>query len=576
MLLLGRRNPGPVDRSARGGPDRAPWRPETAEIYHSGETCQASARYPSPAMSLRTTPLKAARSIGLATLSSRILGLVRDQVASYYFGAGAVMDSFFTAFRIPNLLRDLFAEGALSSAFVPTLTAERERHGEAEAWRLVNRVMSALIVILGVLTVLIFLFAPSIQRLYASGASPEKLALTITMTRIMAPFLLFVALAAAAMGTLNTRGRFFLPALAPASFNVAVIVAVVALYPAARSAGLNPGLALAVGAIVGGALQLLVQVPALRREGFRFRFDLAPADPGLRRVATLMAPATFGLAATQINILVDTALANRMGDGPVAWLQFGFRLMQLPLGLFGVAIGMANLAFVSRDVARSDSEGLRKNLAGSLRAAALLTLPATAGLIVLCEPIVRVIFEHGAFTASDTLQTAAAVACYGVGLYAYSVTKIQVPTFYALGETRLPVIASATAVAVKIAASFALIAFLPSIGLRPFLGLALSTSLAAWINFAMLSWGLKMRVGSLRGHGVVSMTIKVAVLAGVMAAACRGSAAVIGHVWGGGGLLGEIVRLVTVIALGVAIVYAGARAMGIREMDGLLARIKSR
>jgi len=527
-------------------------------------------------MSLRTTPLRAARSIGLATLSSRILGLVRDQVASYYFGAGAVMDSFFAAFRIPNLLRDLFAEGAMSSAFIPTLTAERERRGEAEAWRLVNRVMSALIVVLGALTAITVLFAPQILGIYTSGFSPEKMALTVSMTRIMAPFLLFVALAAVAMGTLNTRGRFFLPALAPASFNVAVIVAVIAFYPALRAAGLNPGLTLAVGAIIGGALQFIVQVPALRKEGFRFRFDPAPRDPGLRRVAALMLPATFGLAATQINILVDTSLASRMGDGPITWLQFGFRLMQLPLGLFGVAIGMANLAFVSRDVARSDAEGLRRNLAGSLRAAALLTLPATAGLIVLCEPIVRVIFERGAFTASDTLQTAAAVACYGIGLYAYSVTKIQVPTFYALGETRLPVIASATAVAVKIAASFALIAFLPSIGLQPFLGLALSTSLAAWINFAVLSWGLNLRVGSLRGHGVISMTLKVAMLAGVMAAACRATAAVLERVAGGGGLLGEILRLVTVIVLGLAIVFAGARAMRIREIDGLLARIKSR
>src|SRR5262245_25625114 len=266
-------------------------------------------------MSLRTTPLRAARSIGLATLTSRILGLVREQVASYYFGAGAVMDAYFTAFRIPNLLRDLFAEGALSSAFVPTLTAERERHGEVAAWNLVNRVMTALIVILGLLTAILFLFAPQIQGLYASGFSTEKMALTITLTRIMAPFLLFIALAAVAMGTLNTRGRFFLPALAPAWFNVAAIVAVIALYPAARSAGLNPALSLAVGAIVGGALQFLVQVPALRREGFRFRFDAAPRDAGLRRVATLMVPATFGLAATQINILVDDKLASHMGDG---------------------------------------------------------------------------------------------------------------------------------------------------------------------------------------------------------------------------------------------------------------------
>jgi len=524
-------------------------------------------------MSARSSPLRAAGSISAATAVSRVLGLVRDQVMSYYFGAGVVTDAFVAAFRIPNLLRDLFAEGALSSAFVPTLTAEREKRGETEAWHLVNRVVTALIVILGALTVIIVIFAPAIIRVYGSGFSPVKTELAIDMARIMAPFLLFVALAAVAMGVLNTHGKFFLPALAPASFNVSVILGVVLLYPVLSSRGVNPGLALALGAIVGGAMQFGVQLPELWRQGFRFRPELSLSDPALRRVGALMLPATFGLAAVQINILVDTTLASRMGDGPITWLQLAFRLMQLPLGLFGVAIATANLAFVSRHAARADIESLKANVATSIRAAGLLTLPATAGLIALRRPIVAVIFEHGEFTSFDTAQTAAATACYGLGLYAYSVTKIQVPTFYALGETAFPVKASATAVGFKIAANFLLIALFPLMGLEPFLALALSTSLAAWINFAILSRGLKGRIGVLAAHSVVPTTLKVGALSIAMGIACHAFHAWIESLVAGGGLFGEILRLGAAIAVGLVIVIVGLYLMRIPEATALLRRI---
>ena len=433
--------------------------------------------------------------------------------------------------------------------------------------------MTALIVIVGALTVVLVMFAPGIIRVYGSGFSPEKSALAITMTRIMAPFLLFVALAAVAMGVLNTRGKFFLPAVAPASFNVSMILGVVLFYPVLSSRGVNPGLALALGAIVGGAMQFVVQLPALWRQGFRFRPRLSLSDPGLRRVGALMLPATFGLAAVQINILVDTTLASRMGDGPITWLQLAFRLMQLPLGLFGVAIATANLAFVSRHAARADIESLKANLATSIRAAGLLTLPATAGLIALRKPIVAVIFEHGEFTSFDTARTAAAAVCYGLGLYAYSVTKIQVPTFYALGETALPVKASATAVAFKIAASFALIALFPSMGLDPFLGLALSTSLAAWVNFALLSRGLKGRIGALSPASVVPTTLKVGGLSIAMGIVCHGFHGWLQRLVAGGGLFGEILRLGATIAVGLAIVIAGVYLMRIPEAIALLRRL---
>jgi len=530
-------------------------------------------------MSERPSLLRSAGSISVATAMSRVLGLMREQVQSYYFGAGFVTDAFLAAFRIPNLLRDLFAEGALSSAFVPTFTAIKEKDGPDAAWRLANRLFTVLALILSVVTLAIFLFAPWIMRVYAAGFTPEKLELAVTMTRILAPFLLAVAVASVAMGILNTYGRFFIPALAPALLNVAAIAGVVVLSPLFPRLGWPAGLSLAVGAMVGGVLQFGVQVPAMRKLGFRFRLDWAPKDPGLVRIAWLMLPATIGQAATQINFLVDTWLASRYGNGPITWLSLAFRLIQLPIGLFGVAIGMANLARVSRDAALGDHAGLRANLSGALRAAALLALPATAGLVALREPIIGVIFEHGRFDHASTLNTAAALLCYSLGLYAYAVTKIQVPTFYALGDTRVPVAASTTAVVAKLAANAAFVFTLPKLGVNPFLGLALSTSVAAWTNFGILAWGLRRRAGSIAGHGVLRATLSMALVSLVMGLACGGAHAGLVRLLPGGHVLGEIARLAAAVAVGVAVAAGGAFALKVPEarlLAGALSRMARR
>jgi len=515
-------------------------------------------------------------SISLATSMSRVLGLVRDQVQAYFFGAGPITDAFIAAFRVPNLLRDLFAEGALSSAFIPTFTAERERKDDAAAWRLANRTISVLLVILGALTVIIAFGAPWILKVYVAGFPPDKMDLAVTMTRILAPFLLFVALAAVAMGVLNTHGRFFLPSLAPASFNVAAIVGVLLLVPLLPRFGLEPGLALAIGAVAGGALQFLVQLPAMRSVGFRFRFDLVWRDPALRRIGALMLPATLGLAATQINILVDTVLASTFGDGPITYLAYAFRLMQLPIGLFGVAIGTANLARVSRDAAQRDLQSLRVNLATSLRAAALLVLPATIGLIVLREPIVRLLFEHGRFGGEDTRRTAATVLCYALGLFAYAVTKIQVPTFYALGDTRTPMLGSVTAVSAKIGANFLFIWLLRRLGVDPFLGLALSTSLAAWINFGWLGLGLRRHLGTLRGQRVGSTYGIMLLLSSVMGGATLFVHAGLERWLGGGGLVSEAARLMAAILAGMLVLLAGLRLANLPDTRFLFSFLRRR
>ena len=286
-----------------------------------------------------------------------------------------------------------------------------------------------------------------------------------------------------------------------------------------------------------------------------------------------MLPSTIGQAATQINFLVDTWLASRYGNGPITWLSLAFRLIQLPIGLFGVAIGMANLARVSRDAARHDHEGLRTNLSAALRAAALLALPATAGLVALREPIIQVIFEHGRFDHASTLNTAAALLCYALGLYAYAVTKIQVPTFYALGDTRVPVIASTFAVIAKLAANGAFVLALPALGVNPFLGLALSTSVAAWTNLGILAWGLRKRAGSIAGHGVVSSTLSMALVSLVMGACCGGTHALLTHLVPGGGIAGEIARLTFAVAVGVATAAGGALLLRIPEARTIAAGV---
>jgi putative peptidoglycan lipid II flippase len=523
----------------------------------------------------RPSLVRAATSISLATGMSRILGLLRDQVQSYFFGAGPVTDAYLAAFRIPNLLRDLFAEGALSSAFVPTFTAEREQHGNEAAFALADRMASLLSVLLSMLALILFLGAPWILKVYAPGFSAETHDLAVQMTQILSPFLWFVALAALSMSMLNTHGRYFVPALAPASFNVASISGVILLSPLLLSLDAEPGLSLAFGAIVGGLLQFLVQVPALRGIGWRFRPRFNWNDAGVRKIGRLMGPAVFGLAATQVNILVDTMLASRY-ESAITWLSLSFRLMQLPLGLFGVAIATAHLAHVARDAAHDDLASMRDHLVSAIRMAAVLTIPATAGLIALRTPIVSLLFEHGKFTATDVSQTAAAAFCYVLGLFAYSVTKIQVPTFYALGQTRIPVLASATAVAFKIVTSLLLIRVLPGFGIPAFLGLAFSTSLAAWINFALLSRGLNKRLGSLAGHGLARTLFLLLLLALVMGGVCVVLYDLLASWIPGDGLLLQSLRLFPTVMIGGAIALGGAATMRIPEAQQILRGIVRR
>src|SRR5213594_3343039 len=514
--------------------------------------------------------------VSAAVFASRILGLVREQVFAVFFGAGRELDAFITAFRIPNLLRDLFAEGALSAAFVTTFTWRLEHEGEAAAWRLANLVVNALAIVVGAITLAGIWFAPALVTAIAPGFAdiPGKVELTVALTRIMFPFLLLVALAAVAMGILNTRHLFGVPAAASAFFNLGSIVGGLGcatwLAPGYLSGVLgrgpapDPGLVtramtgMAIGTLAGGLLQLLVQVPSLWRVGFRYRPLLALRDPGLRQVARLMGPATIGAAAVQVNVFVNNNFASYLGNGPVSWLNVAFRFMQLPIGLFGVALGTVTLPLVSRHVARGDRPALRRTLAESLELVGLLCLPAAAGLALFAVPVIGLIYEHGRFTPADTTAAAQALAAYTAGLAGYAGIKVLAPAFYALDDARTPMLVSLVSIGVNYVLNWT---FVRRLGFGH-VGLALSTSAVALGNFALLYVVLRRRVGPLGSRLPVALA-RIALAAAVMAAVAGGLDFVVAAHLPPAGALRHALRLAVAMPVAAACFWVTCRALGV-------------
>ena len=383
--------------------------------------------------------------LSLATLLSRLLGLVREQLLALTLGTSAPAEAYLIAFRIPNLLRDLFAEGALSAAFIPAYS--RADHESAErGFALVRRLLTLLAIILTFVCGLGILIAPLLVDALASGFSaiPGKAELATSLTRVMMPILPFISFAAVAMGMLNSRDRFALPSLAPALFNVVNIVIAGALYKAGLPKE-QVAYGWAMGALLGSAAQFLVQWPGLRREGFRFRPDFHFKDPLIRDILVTMGPATIGLAAVQINIFISSNYASTEPSA-VAWLSYAFRLLYRPMGLFGVAVGTVAGARLSRLVASGSGSETHAQIAQALRLLLFLTLPSALGLICAGRPIVRLIFEHGAFRPADTTATATVLAWMSIGLVAYASTKVFIPYFYAVKRPRVPLFASLLAV----------------------------------------------------------------------------------------------------------------------------------
>ncbi|MDO8947355.1 MAG: murein biosynthesis integral membrane protein MurJ [Desulfocapsaceae bacterium] len=430
-----------------------------------------------------TAIAKSAGTVGIAVMCSRVLGLVREQIFAAMFGAGFAYDSFVVAFRIPNLLRDLFGEGALSAAFVTIFSRYDTNKTQEETWRLASNVLVFFAILLSLLSLLgIFMAGPLVSLLAPDFSKVTgKAELTATLTMVMMPFLVFISLAAVVMGMLNTKGRFFVPAMASSFFNLGSIVGGVSMAWLLPRYGYPAIVGMAIGTLVGGILQLGVQLPALFKTGFRFFPHLDLKDPGLHSILRLMIPATIGLSATQINIFVNTSFAASCAEGSVSWLNYAFRLVQLPIGIFGVAFSIAVMPVMARHAAKKDVPAMRDTLVSSLTMVFCLTIPATAGLVLLAEPIIRLIFERGAFTAFDTVATAQTLTLYAIGLFAYSANKILVPVFYALDDTRYPVMASFLAVLANI------VIINLTITVFQHKAIALSTSCTMFLNFLFLS-----------------------------------------------------------------------------------------
>jgi putative peptidoglycan lipid II flippase len=521
---------------------------------------------------MSTRLARSAGLIGAATMTSRVLGVVRETVLAALFGAGNDMDAFNVAFRIPNLLRDLFAEGAMSAAFVATFTRQLAIRGRDAAWRLGNLVTNALFVMTVAGVAVAWVVAPAIVRAIAPeyAAVPGKLDLTIVLTRIMLPFIPMVALSVAMMGMLNSLRRFFVPALSPATFNIATIAAAFTLVPLMPRLGWPRIAGIAIGTLIGGLGQILLQWPVLKREGWRYAPVLDTHDPALREVLRLMAPGTLGLAAVQVNVFVNTVLATSEGTGAVSWLNYAFRIMYLPIGLFGASIGTAALPDIARHAAVEDVEGMRRTVSSALRLMLILNIPATVGLVLLAQPIVSMLLERGRFGAADSAATAAALMCYAPGLIGYSAVKIASPSFYSLGDSRTPVIASAIAVATNLALNLTLVRVL---GFR---GLALGTAIAAVLNATILLLWLRQRLGGLDARRNARTVAAILVASIAMGIAVWFTQHALENAIAGHSTLVRALRVFTAIAVGMIVLTGAARLLRIEEFNEALGRVASR
>jgi putative peptidoglycan lipid II flippase len=524
---------------------------------------------------------RSAGTISAAVFSSRILGVVRDQFMAGLFGTGAANDAYQIAMRVPNLVRDLFAEGAMTAAFVPTFTRYLKNEGREAAWRLGNLVLNALILVTGILALIGIVFTEPLLRLhpdFRQADGPIPLDLTVDLAQLVIPFLTLVAIAVAMGGMLNSLRRFFVPALSPAAFNVGVIISAVAFVPIADQLGLHRIIGIAWGTLLGGVLQIAIQMPALWKEGFRYRPILSFTDPGMREILLLMGPGTLGLAAAQINIVVNTGLAIGEGEGAVSALSYAFRLMYLPIGIFGVSVATAALPDIARQANAGNTSEMRRTISSAVRMMLMLNVPSAVGLMVLAVPIVAFIFERGAFTADSTAMTAEALMFYAPGLLGYSAVKIASPSFYALGDARTPVAVSLLSILINLVASLTLVRFMG------FPGLALGTAIAAICNAVLLFMLLSRRIGGLDGRRIAVASLKILVAASLMGAASWWTAAHVPNLLPAGGpdnaWFGATVRagvqVASAIAAGVAVLALAAWALQLDEFLQAWRRVASR
>lgn len=454
---------------------------------------------------------KAAGIVGTCTTVTRFLGFLRDMVIASAFGTTMAADAYYVAFRIPNTLRRLVGEGALTVAFIPVFVEERQRHEQA-AWALANAVTTFLSLLLLVFTFLGIVFAPLVVRLIAPGfyATPEKFELTVYLSRLTFPYIFFISLGALAMGILNSLRHFLSPALAPMMLNLSLIASVFVLCPRLTP----PATGLAIGVLLGGVLQLLFQLPALFRRGFRYRINFDYHNPAVRKIGILLLPALFGLAVHQVSVFANTLLASFLPEGSVSYLYYAYRLVEFPLGIFGMAIATAVLPTMSTQSAKGEFEQLAGTLSFALRLMFFIMIPAMVGLIVLRVPIITLLFQRGEFTPEATQKTAQALLYYTLGLSAIAGVRIIVPVFYAMKDTLTPVKCGALSVVLNIGCSLLLM------GPLQHSGLALATSVSSFFNLGLLVWLLRRRLGRIGWQEILRSVGKLLLASGVLGACC--------------------------------------------------------
>ncbi len=468
--------------------------------------------------------LKSASIITLVTIASRVLGYVRDQRLTFLLGTGPLADAFILAYRIPNLLRRLVGEGSMTASFIPVFTGYMAGKSKDELWEFANRLFWTLALVLAVITVFGMVFSSEAVRLFTvMGKSTTDWDQAVFLNRIIFPYLFFIGLSALAMAILNCYHIFGLPAATPILLNIAIIIFSIG---AVWRHFDNPAEALAVGVLVGGVLQFLIQVPLLVRQGMRFNFGISFAHPGVRAVGRLMVPGFFGIGVAQINFLVDTVFLTstrmhlRVGDGALTSHYVADRVMELVLGGYAIAVATAILPMMSHQAAARDFSALKKTFGFALRIVSYITIPAAVGMVILREPIIHVLFEHGRFVAASTRLTARALLYYSLGLPAFAAVKLIVPAFYSTQDTKTPVRVAAYAFLLNVALNFAFQGIFYFFVKLQNGGPALATSISGYFNFLMLFIIFRLRYGRLGTGELLGSLSKVIACSAIMGGAC--------------------------------------------------------
>ncbi|WP_108652393.1 murein biosynthesis integral membrane protein MurJ [Dongshaea marina] len=462
--------------------------------------------------------IKSGLVVSVMTLASRVLGLVRDIVIAHLLGAGTAADVFFFANRIPNFLRRLFAEGAFNQAFVPVMTEYQRKHGDDEVRELFSRVAGTLGMLVGVVTIIGMIASPVVSMIFGTGwfldylrggPEAEKFVLASDILRVTFPYLLFITLTAMSGAILNTRGKFAVPALTPIFLNLALIAAALWLAPHME----NPEFGLAIGMVSGGVLQFVFQLPFLKRQGLLVLPKWGWNHPGVARIRKLMIPALFGVSVSQVNLLFDTFLASFLATGSISYLYYSDRLLQFPLGLFGIAIATVILPALSRRHVDQSSKQFDQTMDWGVRMVLTLGLPATVGLVVLSEPLLRVLFMHGEFSAHEVHMAARSLHVYSIGLVGFMMVKVLAPGYYARQDTKTPVRFGIIAMIANMVFNAILVYPLS------YVGLALATALSGILNAGMLFWGLYRKDVYCPGRATAWFVLRLVFAAAVMGGA---------------------------------------------------------